>query len=163
MLRDRRGMTAYVDALAFMAIILLAMAALSVQFGFEEESGPNASEVLDAISSSKVRLSDLTSMEDDAVVYLTDVLAYSVHTGDGGATEYLGKLMDAHCRGHPYKATLRFGEDSETIGEGTEVRSGASGEYPVSTGGTIRIEVAIGQRSGRYPSCGPRSFRRWWT
>lgn len=75
MLRDEHGMTAYIDAMAFMVILMLALSALSATYGFEEETGPNASEALDVISSSKVRLSDLTDMDDDAVVYLTDVLA----------------------------------------------------------------------------------------
>ncbi len=154
MLRDAGGMTAFVDAIAFMAILVLAISALSVSYGFEEENGPNASEVLDAISSSKARLSDLTDMEDDAVVYVTDILAYSVHTGDGKAMEYLQDLLDRHCRGHPYSAELEFGEDRKTIGDGVKARSGASGDYPVSSGGSIRITLSIGERR---PSCAPRS------
>ncbi len=154
MLNDSRGLTAFIDAIAFMAILIIALSALSLSYGFEEENGPNASEVLDVISSSKARLSDLTGMEDDAVVYLTDILAYSVHTGDGEAMEYLEELLDRHCRGHPYRMELEFGEDKWVLGEETEVRSGASGDYPVSSGGTISIRLSIGQRC---PSCAPRS------
>ncbi|MBR4226638.1 MAG: hypothetical protein IKR86_07735 [Candidatus Methanomethylophilaceae archaeon] len=160
MLKDDRGITAFVDAIAFMAILVIAIAALSVHYGFDEENGPNASEVLDAVSSSKARLSDLTSMEDDAVVYVTDILAYSVHTGDSEATDYLEKLLDAHCRGHPYSVVLEFGEEKKTIGEEVRVRSGASGDYPVSSGGSIRITLSIGQRC---PSCAPRSCPLSWT
>ena len=154
MLRDEHGMTAYIDAMAFMVILMLALSALSATYGFEEETGPNASEALDVISSSKVRLSDLTDMDDDAVVYLTDVLAYSVHTGDERPISYLEEILDKHCRGHPYSAKMEFGEENKEIGSGAEVRSGASGEYPVSSGGTIRITLSIGQRC---PSCAPRS------
>ncbi len=154
MLRDERGMTAYIDAIAFMVILVMALSALSATYGFEEETGPNASEVLDVISSSKVRLSDLIDMDDDAVVYLTDVLAYSVHTGDDGAISYLEELLDKHCRGHPYSIKLEFGEENKEVGSEVEVRSGASGEYPVSSGGSIRITLSIGQRC---PSCAPRS------
>ncbi len=154
MLSDRRGMTAFIDAIAFMAILVIALSALSVSYGFEEETGPNASEVLDAISSSKARLSDLTEMGDDAVAYLTDILAYSVHTGDRKALDYLEELLDIHCRGHPYTMELEFEGTKKTLGEEVKVRSGASGEYAVSSGGTIGIRLSIGQRC---PSCGPRS------
>ncbi len=154
MLKDDRGMTAFIDAIAFMAILVLALSALSVSNGFEEENGPNASEVLDAISSSKARLSDLTAMDDDAVVYLTEILAYSVHTGDEKALEYLEELLDSHCRGHPYAMELEFEGKKRMLGEEVKVRSGASGEYAVSSGGTIGIRLSIGQRC---PSCGPRS------
>ncbi len=145
MLRDDRGMTAFVDAIAFILILLLALSALSASYGFDEETGPNASEVLDAISSSKVRLSDLTLMDDDAVVYLTDVLAYSVHTGDEESMDYLEELLDKHCRGHPYHVELEFGEERMELGEEVKVRSGASGEYPVSSGGEVLITLSVGQ------------------
>ena len=34
MLRDEHGMTAYIDAMAFMVILMLALSALSATYGF---------------------------------------------------------------------------------------------------------------------------------
>ncbi|MBO4569484.1 MAG: hypothetical protein J5674_06010, partial [Candidatus Methanomethylophilaceae archaeon] len=146
--RDRRGITAFLDAIVFMGVLLLALTLLPSQLYAPDEGGPSASELLDAIAASKVRMSDLSEDGDDSPVFLTDMVAYSVHTGDGLALEYLEKVLEAHCRGHPYQVRLSYGDDAASIGEGSvKARSGASAEYSVSAGGRLGISVSIGERS----------------
>ena len=145
MLRDSRGFTAFVDAIAFMAILLMALSAISMEYGIDEENGPNAAEVMDAISASKMRPSDITDLDEGATVFLTDILAYSVKTGDGKPAEYLGELLDMHCRGHPYRMELAYGDGSIAIGEEyVKTYSGASAEFPVSLGGNLTVTLSIG-------------------
>jgi hypothetical protein len=145
MLKDRSGFTAYVDAIAFMAIILMALSVISMQFGMDEENGPNASEAMDAISAAKVRPSDVSDLDDGAVVFLTDVLAYSLANGDGKPLEYLEEFLDLHCRGHPYRMELSYGDENSSIGEeDVKVYSGAESSFPVSLGGTLSASLRIG-------------------
>ncbi len=145
MLKDSRGFTAYVDAIAFMAILLMALSVISVQFGTDGENGPNASEAMDAISAAKVRPADITDLDEGAVVFLTDVLAYSLASGDGKPLSYLEEFLDLHCRGHPYRMELAYGDASRTIGvEDVRTYSGAESEFPVSLGGKLRASLSIG-------------------
>ena len=135
MLKDSRGITAFLDAMVFMGILVVALSMLSPGFSHADDGSPSASEVLDAMAASKVRMSDLSSDGDDSPVFLTDMAAYSVHTGDRHALEYIDAIMKAHCRGHPYKVTLSYGDSTEDLGEkDVRISSGASAVYPVTAG-----------------------------
>ena len=97
MLKDYRGITAFLDAVLFMGILVVALSMLSPGLSHSDDGAPSASEVLDVMAASKVRMSDLSEDGDDSPVFLTDMAAYSVHTGDGLALEYIDSIMKAHC------------------------------------------------------------------
>jgi hypothetical protein len=146
--KDRRGITAFLDAIVFMAILMVALTMLPSQMDGIDEGGPSASKLMDAIAASKVWMSDLSDDGDGSPVFLTDMIAYSVHTGDKRALEYLEEILDAHCRGHPYKVRISCGETEETLGDAQVwTASGAHAEYTVSTGGRLALTVSIGLRS----------------
>lgn len=114
-------MTAFVDAIVFILVIMLALSATGHHILDDEEEYPNASVFLDALNATTVLSSDISSVGYDVTADMMYMLAYSMVTGDSGPMDYLRDLMDAHCRGHGYRMEMTYGEHSETIetGKGT--------------------------------------------
>lgn len=129
-------MTAFVDAMVFILVIMLALSVTATHVLGGDEDYPNASVFMDAVTATTVISSDVSSMESGIRTGLVDMVAYSLVTGDTGPLDYLKVLMDNHCRGHGYVMEIVYGDLSETIeyGKGT-LRSSAEkgvnveGEY----------------------------------
>lgn len=140
---NRSGITAFVDAVIFM---MLMMVALSFTLSFVEDpshDGPDAPDIVDALIGAEVRMSDLAD-GDGSSVPLTDLIALHVLTGEGDAGDYLEKLLDAACRGHPYLLELGFSEKTLEIGEGgSSPMSSKEATVPVSTGGELSIHLTV--------------------
>lgn len=138
------AMTAFVDAMVFLIVISMA---LSVTIGIVDDAethGTEAAGILDAVCSVEVLMSDITDQGDDTLVYLTDMLAYGLRSGDPGPRDYLMAVLDSCCKGRPYKMTLGFDGHVDTIGsEGQAMTSGAVRDVPVSTGGTLSLDLRI--------------------
>ena len=142
--------------MVFMMILVIALSLIAVYVHPDSISEPDASEILDIISESRFRISDMSGLDDDAVVYLTDLLALRTYAGIGTAAEYTEELLEKYCRGHPYSAEIAFGDKTLNLGGGGfSAVSGASASYPVRTGGTVDISISIGRRR---PSVSLRSF-----
>lgn len=137
-------MTAMVDAMAFLVIIMIA---LSVTIGYisPSDDGGSAGELLDIISEVEVRVSDMTDLEDDSVVRLTDMLAYDIVNGSTGSMEYVADVLESYTHGTMYRLVIGFGDEEKVLGGLTEGgSSGACREMFVTTGGTIRMELVLG-------------------
>ena len=137
-------MTAMVDAMAFLVIIMIAM---SVTIGYisPSEDGGSAGELLDIISEVEVRVSDMTDLEDDSVVRRTDMVAYDSVDCATGSMEYVADVLESYTRGTMYRLVIGFGDEEKVLGGLTE--GGSSGAYRemfVTTGGTIRMELVLG-------------------
>lgn len=139
---NRRGMIAFVDAMVFMTIMMLAISVAASGLG-GQHSQDDTSQILDVIERAEVRLSDLTDLDDDGLVHLTDVMALSTRT-ETDVDTYIRSILDPMLGGNGYILTYTCGDSSVTIG-------GTSGYYSVqetrmysvSTGGTVYITLGI--------------------
>ena len=123
---DRRGMTAFMDAIVFILVIMVALSVTINHISGDDGDYPNASVLMDAVYSTTVLSSDISSMEYDVRTGLVDMVAYSLVSGDEGPLEYLSVLMDSHCRGHGYLMEIHYDGSTREIGSpGDVVRSSA--------------------------------------
>jgi hypothetical protein len=136
-------MTAFIDAMIFLVVIMMAIA-VTVSLNPHQEStdvGPDV--VLSYIGGTEVRLSDLTDIEDDSLVYLPDLMALSL-TQETEVEEYLEVLLDSVFGSKRYRLVIEYGELSGTIGTDlSHYTSQYSKTIPISTGGSIYIELSI--------------------
>ena len=98
---------------------------------------------LSYIGGTEVRLSDLTGIEDDSLVYLSDLMALSL-TQETEVEEYLEVLLDSVFGSKRYRLVIEYGELIGTIGSDiSHYTSQYSRTVPISTGGSIYIELSI--------------------
>ena len=140
---NKRGMTAFVDAVVFMLVIMLAVS-VTVHYTDGAREAEDASALLEDLTSVEVRLSDLTVLDDDSLAYLPDLLAYAMETGDTTPIDYAKDVLDVSCSGHAYVLTLRYMGEEMRIGDGdgTPAR-GTSMEVTLSTGGSLSMGLDL--------------------
>lgn len=142
---NRGGFVALMDAVIFSAVILVALSAL-LGLGITAQDGDDrdVSAILGSVMSAEVRMSDLAEDGDGSMVRVSDLCALWVSTGDGAVEEYLGEALDALSGGRSYRLDLSFGENSRSIGDGGVMESmAASADVPVTTGGTLNVELRL--------------------
>ena len=136
-------MTAFIDAMIFLVVIMMAIT-VTVSLNPHQESmdvGPDV--FLSYIGGTEVRLSDLTGIEDDSLVYLSDLMALSL-TQETEVEEYLEVLLDSVFGSKRYRLVIEYGELIGTIGSDiSHYTSQYSRTVPISTGGSIYIELSI--------------------
>lgn len=141
---NRRGLTAMADAVAFMVLM---MAVMSLTLSFSADTGedpPDAGALVSEMMGAEVRISDLTSEDDDTLVGLPDLIALHVLRGEDGVKDYLEELLVTFCRGHPYELTASFGDLSMKMGDsGAALLTGYTCTVPVSTGGELTLTLRI--------------------
>ena len=77
---NMKGMTAFADVMIFMVVIMMAIS-VTVSLNHTNEFmdvGPDV--FLSYVGDTEVRLSDLTDIGDDSLVYLPDLMALSLTT-----------------------------------------------------------------------------------
>ena len=132
-------MTAFVDTMVFLIVVMMAITvtAVSGQAGYDDSTDPE--EVLSMLAATEVRLSDLTNIEDDSLVYLPDVIAYSI-TNDSMVPGYLDELMGSVFGKHRFCLTCSYQEKSMVVGEELQYyRYQSSMELPVTIGGRLHL------------------------
>jgi hypothetical protein len=139
---NRKGMIAFVDAMVFMTIMMLAISVAASGIG-GQHAPADTSQLLDAIGRAEVRLSDLTYLDDDSLVHLTDVMALSAMT-DTGMDAYIRSILDPMFGENGYILTYAYGDSAVTIGDESDYCTAQeSRTYSVSTGGTVYITLGI--------------------
>lgn len=134
-------MTAFADAMVFLVVIMMAISVSVLHNPIHDSSGMGPDDFLDVLGSIEVKLSDLTDVDDDTLVYLIDVMALSL-IKDNGVTEYLEKLLDDIYGRDGYSLSMEFGSASSSIGTERQVYSiEDSRTYPVSTGGALYVTL----------------------
>ena len=143
MVPNRNGMTALVDAMAFLVIMLIVLS-LSISHITPEEGRSSADGIMDVLISVEVRMSDLTDLDDDSKVRLTDLVAYDMVNGTDRSLSYVEEVMDSFARGSGYRLMLEFGDMKAIIGyPDMEGSSGSVSDVFVSTGGTLHMDLVL--------------------
>lgn len=143
MVPNRNGMTALVDAMAFLVIMLIVLS-LSISHITPEEGRSSADDIMDVLISVEVRMSDLTDLDDDSKVRLTDLVAYDMVNGTDRSLSYVEEVMDSFARGSGYRLMLEFGDLRVIIGcPDMEGSSGSVSDVFVSTGGTLHMDLVL--------------------
>ena len=143
MVPNRNGMTALVDAMAFLVIMLIVLS-LSISHITPEEGRSSADGIMDVLISVEVRMSDLTDLDDDSKVRLTDLVAYDMVNGTDRSLSYVEEVMDSFARGSGYRLMLEFGDLKVIIGcPDIEGSSGSVSDVFVSTGGTLHMDLVL--------------------
>ena len=136
-------MTALVDAMAFLVIMLIVLS-LSISHITPEEGRSSADGIMDVLISVEVRMSDLTDLDDDSKVRLTDLVAYDMVNGTDRSLSYVEEVMDSFARGSGYRLMLEFGDLKAIIGcLDMEGSSGSVSDVFVSTGGTLHMDLVL--------------------
>ncbi len=139
---NNRGMTAFVDAMVFMMILLIAIGVGSKAFLQTNEPATDPDEVLGVIVRSEVRLSDLTDLEDDTLIHLTDVIAYSLNN-DCDIKDYLEDILERVYGKGRFSILYSYGSMYERIGDTIDHPSCQSKRsVPVSIGGTLELVLS---------------------
>jgi len=143
-LKDRKGITAMVDAMIFIVIMGLAVSAMFAFSGGEPVVN-DASSVSDSIFSSKLRTCDFIDTEESGLVSMPDMAAFYILTGEGKAADYIESVLDSLLqRPNSYRLDIEYQGCRITIGGGDgDAVSGAVKEYTVTYGGSIRTELRI--------------------
>lgn len=143
MVPNRNGMTALVDAMAFLVIMLIVLS-LSISHITPEEGRSSADGIMDVLISVEVRMSDLTDLDDDSKVRLTDLVAYDMVNGTDRSLSYVEEVMDSFARGSGYRLMLEFRDLKVIIGcPDMEGSSGSVSDVFVSTGGTLHMDLVL--------------------
>ncbi|MDR2698444.1 MAG: hypothetical protein LBB30_02035 [Candidatus Methanoplasma sp.] len=143
-LKDKKGMTAMVDAMIFIVIMGMAVSAM-FSFGGENPVPNDASSVSDCIFSSKLRMCDLVDTEESGPVSIPDMAAFYILTGEGKTAGYLESILDSlFQRPGSYRLDIEYQGSTMTVGSGKgEAVSGSVKEFAVTYGGSIRTELRI--------------------
>jgi len=142
--RNKKGLTAMVDAMIFIVILGLAASAMFAFNGDDPE--PNdASSITDSIFSSKLRACDVIDTNDSRLIGMPDIAALCILTEDDNIKDYLGSILDSLLqRPGSYSLSIDYMGESVTIGSGKgEAVSGSVKEFIVTYGGTITVDLNI--------------------
>ncbi len=140
---NRGGMLAMMDAMVFMAVIMIALSA-SVYHGLQESDQRDPGDLLGSMLSAEVRMSDFREDGDGSKVKLSDLMALSLVSESEAVDVYVLELLETYSAGRHYRLTLTFGEHSKTFGEAHGMLSSASEmEVPVTTGGSLNAYLEL--------------------
>ena len=141
---NRGGMTALVDAMVFM-LVMMAVLSLTVHHLDPGDRGySDAGNILDSVCGVEVRTSDLTELDDDTLIYLTDLMAHHVSVGNPEVEGYLEDLLEKRCAGRPFSLEMGYGGHHKTVGSGRgDVLTSSHKEVPVSVGGILELELRV--------------------
>lgn len=141
---NRRGMTAFVDTMVFLVIMMVAAGVVLTVTA--ETQVPEAHGVSAQIRDAEYRLSDLDPDGDDTLVRVTDLIEMDAASGSTMASDVLKGIMDAYCKGRPYSLTADLdGEQVVSVGVVVDsVLTSHTSEVETPTGSVVRMTVTIG-------------------
>ena len=143
-LKNKKGMTAMVDAMIFIVVMGLAVSAMFM-FTSNEPVPDDASRVPDKIFTSKLRSCDVIDTEESGIVNVSDMVAFYFLTGEGKIMQYIKGIMDSLMqRPGSYRLDISYKGSSISIGSGTgDPLSSYHKEYGVTYGGTVKADLMI--------------------
>ena len=144
-LKNKKGLTAMVDAMIFIVVMGLAVSALLYLQGSDEETRGESGEIVDNLFSTKIRMDDLIEYGDSSIISLTDMLAASMVIGDDSIKDYLETVMTS-LRGIPgsYSMSIEYQGIRLELGTGDGVPiSSSTKEFVVLYGDVMRIGLNL--------------------
>jgi len=143
-LKDKKGLTAMVDAMIFIVVIGLAVSAMFA-FCSEDPVANDASSIIDSIFSAKLRTCDLVDTDDSRLISMTDMTAFYILTDEGRAMDYLESILDSLMqRPDSYCLDVTYQGKDVHIGSGKgDPVSGSVKEFTVTYGGAVRTHLKI--------------------
>lgn len=136
------------DAMVFIVVVMAACTVVAA-IGLEDDDVDRApSELIDAMESTMVRLSDLTD-GDDSLVRLTDLMALHSFSSCERVDAYVADILGTWARGRGCVLHVEFTDPGEAIHmvsfgtPGEVVSSSAERTIDVSTGGSVRLVLEL--------------------
>ena len=143
MVLNRKGMIGMVDAMAFIIVITLALS-VTISYMDPPDWRDPSGDVLDTICGVEVRLSDMTDLEDDSLVFLTDLIALDIRNGGHGSIDYVSQLLDVYSAGRGYHLVMTFGDGTVSVGSDVGGDNTSSRRVVfISTGGLLTISLTM--------------------
>jgi hypothetical protein len=143
-LKNKKGMTAMIDAMIFIVIIGIAVSAIFALTG-DEPAANDASSISDSIFSAKLRTCDLVETDDSRLVSMPDMMAFYILTGEGDAANYIESILDSLMqRPHSYSLSICYSGNTIVIGDGLgDAVSSSVKEFTVTYGGTVTANLSL--------------------
>jgi hypothetical protein len=140
---NREGVTAYVDCMLFLMVIMIAIAVTITFNNQSDEQDCDPDDFLSRLSKTEVRLSDFTDIEDDTLVYIADVMAFDT-SNDTEVRTYLDGILEKMFGKHRYALSYSYLGNTIHVGdmEGFH-RFESSRAIRISNGGTIDVSVRL--------------------
>ena len=122
-------------------VMLLAVSVTihSVPHHHADEIGSD--EFLEKLEGIKLRVCDVTSMDDESIVYLTDLLAHPID--DEGPCEFLCSILDSVYGQNGYHLILSSDDFQRSFGTDGFCRLEYSSSVRLTDGGTLDIVLGI--------------------
>jgi len=140
---NRRGITAFLDAMIFLVVIMMAISVGIATTYNGADDGPDPDDFLAGLSSVEIRLSDMTDIQDDSLSYVSDIMAYSLNH-ECAVEEYLKSVLDSLFGENRYCLRYEYGGSEKTIGDpGGFYPTSSERTMKVSTGGDLIVHLGI--------------------
>ena len=143
-MKNKRGMTAMMDAMIFIVVMGMAVAAVFAFSGGESATN-DASTITDSLFSAKLRTCDLIDTDETVLVSIPDMIAFYVLTNEGDVMDYLADILDSLMqRPDSYLLMIDYGGRTVSVGSGKGGPiSGSVKEFTVTYGGMITTDLRI--------------------
>jgi hypothetical protein len=136
-IKDKKGITAMVDAMIFIVILGIAIIAL-LHFQGTNDTNGEASEVIEELFSIKLHSKDVMNDGDSKVLSLTDLIAASFIMDNDSVISYISEVMDRFT-GRPgsYHISISYGDHARTIGDGSGIPISTASKDAVALYGDV--------------------------
>ncbi|NLL94953.1 MAG: hypothetical protein GX224_04285 [Thermoplasmatales archaeon] len=144
--KDRRGVLSAMDAMAFLAIMIVVCAGFFAHGHLREGAKePLAKAVAEDFLSVELLSSDVYPTEDSQAFPIADLIAVNLVTGRGDALDYAETVLDGMVpRGTRYGAVFEYGSARAAIGETSGMPSSEySCEKEVAGGGLLKVTLRL--------------------
>ncbi len=135
-------MTAYVDAMIFLTVMVLAVGVTVHVMPHADTDVMDPEDFLNILGGIKLRASDVTLMDDESLVYLTDLLAHPIGD-DEGPFEYLRSILDSLYGPDGYRISLSTEGWQRSFGNDGFCRRECSSEVRLTDGGALVMKLGI--------------------
>ena len=140
---NMEGVTAYVDCMVFLMVIMIAIAVTITFNNQSDEQDCDPDDFLSRLSKTEMRLSDFTYIEDDTLVYIADVMAFDT-SNDTEVRIYLDGILEKMYGKHRFVLTYSYLENTVNVGDMESFhRFESSRGIRISNGGTIYISLRL--------------------
>lgn len=140
---NRKGVIAFLDCMIFLIVIMGALSVTMTTHNNDESSDFDPEDFLTRLSKTEVRLSDLTDIDDDNLIYIADVMAYDT-ANESIVRDYLENVLSRMFGQHRYLMTYEYGGITVSLGEMKGFYHYQSvRDIKISTGNSIYVCLSV--------------------